>query len=224
VRPTRLRTQYRTDARERRFAGGFRFMKDGEGYDVTDKRDVYRVVLILKDPVEALVSRYGHGHCMNLQVGGHCSPHSLMRLLLLLLPHPTPPLLATPPHAQGSCGPGPEAFPPLEEYARRGVDSMGMTAFLLNYLGSPPRPRDYGLVVINYHKLWDNVPLVLDALGLPRMLERMWPAREETRRNQRTAEEPGGGPAHAEATRRLLRGMYGELAELVQGLPAVMYA
>jgi len=64
--PPRPSTRER-DFRARRFPGGGRFRT--ETRPVADLDD-YRVLYIFKDPVEAMVSRFGYGHCKHLD--GDC--------------------------------------------------------------------------------------------------------------------------------------------------------
>jgi hypothetical protein len=64
--PPRPSTRER-DFRARRFPGGGRFRTETK--PVADLDD-YRVLYIFKDPVEAMVSRFGYGHCKHLD--GDC--------------------------------------------------------------------------------------------------------------------------------------------------------
>jgi hypothetical protein len=76
---------------------------------------------------------------------------------------------------------------------------------------------------LNYHKLWDNLPAVLAALGLPPSLESSFPARTETVRNDATGQAEGND-AHTEATRRGLRQLYQRVVDQVATNPAVLIA
>jgi hypothetical protein len=122
---------------------------------------------------------------------------------------------------QGFCGTSEGGFPTLTDYARRGVDTMHLIDHFLAYV-DPPTPRRYRVVYLNYHKLWDNLDTVLDALALPRSLRPRFPPRSETQRNQQTALMEGN-PSHSEETRRMLRDMYADLVDLAYDLPAVMF-
>ena len=52
-------------------SGGSKFKSDTPLVSDSDL-DAYRVVYLYKDPVEAMVSRFGHGHCTHIQ--GDCGP------------------------------------------------------------------------------------------------------------------------------------------------------
>ena len=41
--------------------------------------------------------------------------------------------------------------------------------------------RNYPVVALNYHRLWDNLPAVMTALGLPQSLARTFPPRTESK-------------------------------------------
>ena len=69
---------------------------------------------------------------------------------------------------------------------------------------------------MNYHKLWDNLPALLVALGLPLELAASFPKRAETVRRA-----PGQDPDGA-ATRAALRVMYKPLIEEIMANPAVL--
>ena len=175
------------DYRARRFPGGGRFKTDtpvvrGAGLDD------YRVLYIFKDPVEAMVSRFGHGHCK---------------------------------HLDGDCGEE-RAFPKLDAYAARGVDRMGLLKFFEAY-SAPDGDRGFPIVLLNYHKLWNNLDAVMDALGLPRALGASFPERTETVRNDRTAAGEGNA-AHSEKTRRGLEAIYAPILAKIVDMPAVSVA
>jgi len=59
----------KNDYRSGRFPGGSKFKEDTELVPSSGIDD-YRIIFIYKDPVEALVSRYGYGHCMHIM--GDC--------------------------------------------------------------------------------------------------------------------------------------------------------
>jgi len=59
---------HQADYRTRHIPGGM-FPRDSKLIP-EDQYEDFRFIYIFKDPVEGLVSRYGHGHCMH--VGGDC--------------------------------------------------------------------------------------------------------------------------------------------------------
>ena len=150
--------------------------------------DAYRVLYIFKDPVEAMVSRFGHGHCK---------------------------------HLDGQCG-DPGAWPTLDKYAAAGRDRMGLLGFFAAY-STPSAERGFPVVALNYHKLWNNLEAVMDALGLPRDKASSFPERTETVRNDLTAAGERNA-AHSEQTRRGLEQMYGPILRKIRDLPAVSLA
>jgi len=148
--------------------------------------DNYRILYIYKDPVEALVSRYGFGHCI---------------------------------HIQGDCGQERD-WPKLDGYARAQADRMKLMAHFNSYM-HPEQQRKFPIVAVNYHKLWDNLPALMQALGLPESLIQTFPPRTETVRNDLTAAGEKNA-AHSEATRDLLGRMYKPLVEEIRQSPAVL--
>ena len=171
------------DFRARKFPGGGRFKTDTQ--PVADL-DAYRVLFIFKDPVEALVSRYGHGHCM---------------------------------HLAGDCG-AEAAFPKLDRYAKEGRDRMGLLDFFQAYAGPADPQRAFPIVLLNYHKLWDNPDALMDVLGLPRKWGDSFPERTETVRNDLTARAEGNA-AHSEDTRAGLERLYAPILQKIKDMPAV---
>ena len=69
--PEPPRADAKSDFRARRFPGGGHFKMDTRAVP-PDEVDEYRLLYIYKDPVEAMVSRYGFGHCKH--IGGNCGP------------------------------------------------------------------------------------------------------------------------------------------------------
>lgn len=184
--PQKSKPSQQRDYRARRFPGGGKFQTETK---VVEDVDSFRVVFIYKDPVEALVSRFGYGHCM---------------------------------HLGGDCGKSPDLFPKLDAYAKAGKDRMGLLKFFENYVAES-RTRKFPIVLLNYHKLWDNLPAVMTALGLPESLVSTFPERTETVRNDLTAAAERND-AHSEATRRLLDVMYKPILDRIGQLPAVSYS
>ena len=175
------------DFRARRFPGGGRFKTDTK--IVSDAAlDDYRVLYIFKDPVEAMVSRFGHGHCKHL--GGDCGDE--------------------------------KAFPKLEAYATAGNDRMGVLNHFKAYT-TPSDDRHFPIVLLNYHKLWNNLDAVMDALGLPKQLAPSFPDRTETVRNDYTGKAEGRA-AHTEATRQGLVAIYQPILTKIREMPAVSLA
>ncbi len=175
---------HQSDYRTRHIPGGM-FPRDTAEIPF-DRYDEYRYVFIFKDPVEGLVSRYGHGHCMH--VGGDCPP-------------------------EGN-------FPDLYEYAKGGTDWFKISNFFDNWTGGGK--TGYPVVLLNYHKLWDNLPEVVEALGLPETMATSFPDRSETVRNEETGKREGT-KAHSEEVRALLRKMYKGVREKIWALPAVSF-
>jgi hypothetical protein len=132
-----------SDYRSGRFPGASRFKVD-TGVVPPAKLDDYRVVFIYKDPVEALVSRYGFGHCTHIQ--GDCGEDQ---------------------------GMSEKTWPKLDVYAKEQRDRMKLMEHFANYMekggqaggsegaggssssssSSQPK-RSYPIVALNYHKLW----------------------------------------------------------------------
>jgi len=182
--PPRAPPSTQRDFRARRFPGGGRFRDDTPLVKDVDK---YRVLFIFKDPAEALVSRYGYGHCL---------------------------------HLGGDCGNDERAFPKLDVYATRGVDAMGILPFFANYARADPENRSFPIVLLNYHKLWDNLDALMLALGLPTHLKSSFPERTETVRNDLTAHAEHNN-AHSEKTRSGLDAIYKPILDHIRAMPAV---
>ncbi|KAJ8600569.1 hypothetical protein CTAYLR_008172 [Chrysophaeum taylorii] len=183
--PPRAPPSQQRDFRARRFPGGGRFRTDTP---VVGNLDDYRVLFIFKDPVEALVSRYGFGHCE---------------------------------HLGGDCGETEASFPKLDAYAAAGRDRMGLVKFFDAYVEPNPR-RQYPVLLLNYHKLWDNLPALMRALGLPVDLAGSFPERTETVRNDLTGAAENN-EAHTEATRRALDKIYEPILDRIRTLPATPF-
>lgn len=178
----RAKPSMQRDFRARRFPGSGKFRTDTP---LVSDIDDFRVLFIFKDPVEALVSRYGYGHCL---------------------------------HLGGDCGDDEKKFPTLDAYARAGNDRMGLLAFFERY--TTGSNRSFPIVLLNYHKLWDNLPALMQALGVPASQQASFPERTETVRNDLTAAAENK-PAHSEATRRGLDVMYAPIISKIRALPAV---
>ena len=124
-------------------------------------------------------------------------------------------------HLDGDCG-DERNWPTLDVYAKNGVDRMGVLAFFESY-ATPDAGRDFPIILLNYHKLWNNLEAVMDALGLPRDLARTFPERTETVRNDRTAAGERN-PAHSEKTRAGLERIYAPIIAKIRAMPAVSVA
>uniref|UniRef100_A0A7S3NGV2 Sulfotransferase domain-containing protein n=1 Tax=Aureoumbra lagunensis TaxID=44058 RepID=A0A7S3NGV2_9STRA len=183
--PPRAPPTNQKDFRARRFPGGGHFRSDTPLIPESSLDD-YRLLFIFKDPVEALVSRYGYGHCL---------------------------------HLGGNCGTNERTFPKLDAYARRGIDNMNILSFFKNYVTPNPN-RSFPIILLNYHKLWDNLDALMAALGLPPQLASTFPQRTETVRNDLTAQAEGN-QAHSEATRQYLDKIYDPIIQRIRDLPAV---
>ncbi|GMH69904.1 hypothetical protein TrST_g14122 [Triparma strigata] len=181
-RPLREAT-HNGDYRDRHIPGGL-FSKD-TALIPKDKYDDFRYVYIFKDPVEGLVSRYGHGHCVH--VGGDCSSE--------------------------------QNFPTLDQYASGGKDSFHISNFFDKWTTSDPS-REYPVLAINYHKIWDNVPSIVEALGLPASYAQSFPKRTETVRNNKTGSKEGHNN-HSEDVREKLRGIYKSVRDNIFTMPAM---
>lgn len=179
--PPRAKPSTQRDFRARRFPGSGKFRTDTP---LVSDVDDFRVLFIFKDPVEALVSRYGYGHCL---------------------------------HLSGDCG-DERNFPTLDAYAKAGHDRMGLLSFFEKY--TTPSNRTFPIVLLNYHKLWDNLPALMQALGVPASKLASFPERTETVRNDLTAAAENK-PAHSEATRRALDAIYAPIISKIRALPAV---
>lgn len=58
----------------------------------------------------------------------------------------------------------------MKRYAEEDMDRLHMESFYDNYCNPSNQPgnkRNYPIVCINYHKIWDNPVAVVRALGLP---------------------------------------------------------
>jgi len=171
------------DYRDRHIPGGM-FSKD-TALIPKDEYDNYRYVYIFKDPVEGLVSRYGHGHCVH--VGGDCGSES--------------------------------NFPSLDQYATGGKDFFKIGDFFDKWT-TPNPSREYPVLCINYHKIWDNVPSVVEALGLPEKYASTFPKRTETVRNNKTGAKEGHNN-HSEDVREKLRKIYKSVRDKIFDMPAM---
>jgi hypothetical protein len=85
----------------------------------------------------------------------------------------------------------------------------------------PNVKRNYPIIAVNYHRVWDNLPALMDALGLPQSLAKSFPPRTETVRNDATGKAEGNN-AHTEQTRGELRKIYQPLIDRVMANPAVV--
>jgi len=120
-------------------------------------------------------------------------------------------------HVGGDCGPA-DSFPKLDEYAAAGRDFFRITDFFDAYT-TPDPSREYPIICLNYHKLWDNIPSVVKALGFPPEVANTFPKRTETVRNDATGAREGNA-AHTEETRGKLREMYKHVREKIMSMPA----
>jgi hypothetical protein len=93
-----------------------------------------------------------------------------------------------------------------------------------------PVPRR-SQIAINYHKLWDNLPALMAALGLPAELAASFPRRAETARRGIRARDDGrssgvdsGVDSERELaeTRSALRRLYAPLVDEIMANSAVM--
>lgn len=75
-------------------------------------------------------------------------------------------------------------------------------------------------MAINYHKIWDNVPSIVEALGLPPQYAQSFPKRTETVRNNKTGEKEGHNN-HSEDVREKLRGIYKGVRDKIFTMPAM---
>ncbi|CAM9452650.1 unnamed protein product [Ascophyllum nodosum] len=159
------------------------------GGSAVQDMDGYRVVLIFKDPAEALVSRYFYNHCKNLR--------------------------------GADCGASEKVFPGLERYAEESGDRLHLEAFYDNYCNPAKASgsRNYPVVCVNYHKMWDNKEALVAALGLPAEEASKMPTRTETVRNDQTSarrKEP-----FTLAVRERLRVKHDSLSRKIFEAPAV---
>eukprot|EP00622_Pseudochattonella_farcimen_P002359 FR737272.1.p1 GENE.FR737272.1~~FR737272.1.p1 ORF type:complete len:249 (+),score=26.57 FR737272.1:92-748(+) len=123
-------------------------------------------------------------------------------------------------HIQGDCGANEAAWPKLDKYAEQGVDRMRLSDHF-NAFMRPANMRNYPVIAINYHKLWDNLPAVMEALGLPQEFVGKFPPRTETVRNDLTGKAEGN-KAHTEKTREGLKLMYAPILDDIRQNPAVL--
>jgi hypothetical protein len=131
-------------------------------------------------------------------------------------------------HVGGDCGTDDKNFPPLYEYAEKGEDWFKIGTFFNNWT-TKSEARKYPVLAVNYHKIWDNVETLVEALGLPPETAKTFPARTETVRNDETAKKDGAGKpggvnmAHTEEVRVLLREMYKDVRKKIFDFPAVSF-
>lgn len=86
-------------------------------------------------------------------------------------------------HIQGDCGTIEAKWPRLDAYAGQGTDRMRLNDHFSAYMHpeNSGANRNYPVVALNYHRLWDNLPAVMIALGLPTDLASTFPPRTESK-------------------------------------------
>ncbi|EGD79138.1 hypothetical protein PTSG_12943 [Salpingoeca rosetta] len=100
---------------------------------------LFRVIVQVRDPCEAA--------CSHLHLGlnkNHC------RNML---------------NSKSHCLNGPQSY---EEYVQRGEDHIGFDRFYQAWMDpEKAKQRNYNIVILNFHKMWDHKEEVIRALGLP---------------------------------------------------------
>ena len=128
-------------------------------------------------------------------------------------------------HVGGDCG-AEGVFPKLYDYAKAGADFFKIGEFFHRWTTEDKR-REYPVLAVNYHKIWDNVEALVEALGLPPETAKTFPARTETVRNDETAKSDGKNGeinmGHTTEVRELLRDMYSEVRAKIFEFPAVSF-
>jgi hypothetical protein len=172
----------------------------------------YRVIFIFKDPSEALVSRYSHEHCVNVQ--GDCGSAKGFPNLTSYAENGVDHM-----HLMDHFS----AYAGREVLASKAAPNVAPSAVVA--VAAAAAARNYPVVCLNYHKLWTNLPTVMLALGLPADLAKSFPKRKEKVRTAGGDRHGGGGSDEAsEQTRAILRKMYRPLVDAIADLPAVMVA
>lgn len=70
------------------------------------------------------------------------------------------------------------SVPSINDYVKNGVDLLRYEDFFNNYVNKRIN-KNYQIIAINYHKMWDNLPQILDVLGLPRLGANHFPRKVE---------------------------------------------
>ncbi len=78
--------------------------------------------------------------------------------------------------------------PRIEDYAREGIDHLKYEEFFDNYISGKDN-KNYNIICINYHKLWENVEDTLQALKIPLSEKEKFPPKIEGQ-TSRTKAEP----------------------------------
>ena len=123
-------------------------------------------------------------------------------------------------HVGGDCGKDDKGFPNLEQYANDGKDFFKISDFFDHWTTEGYGGRKYPVITVNYHKIWDNVPAVVEALGLPSNLASTFPKRTETVRNNKTGAKEGH-MNHSEQVRDGLRKIYRNVLDEIRAMPAI---
>jgi len=68
------------------------------------------------------------------------------------------------------------------QYAAAGKDALGLAEFLSNWIETPAEPRNYEIVLINYHKIWDDPQALQDVLHLSDLEMSTFPKKQKSNR------------------------------------------
>mmetsp|Transcript_15650 Transcript_15650/g.25460 ORF Transcript_15650/g.25460 Transcript_15650/m.25460 type:complete len:437 (+) Transcript_15650:103-1413(+) len=120
---------------------------------------------------------------------------------------------------RGDCGASDRQFPSYRQYAKEKGDRMRLEEHYDNYVTKQMGNdnRNYPIIALNYHKLWDQLPEVLDLLGLPSALAARFPPRQEKRRSTSATV----GDATVEELARDFGVKFRALVAKVKAMPAV---
>jgi len=117
---------------------------------------------------------------------------------------------------KGDCGTD-KTFPSYLKYAKESGDRMRLEEHYDNYITKNSN-RQYPIIAINYHRMWDDLEDILDILGLPRDLKSKFPKRAEKRRST----DATIGDATVEELVDHFSVKFSSLVKKVKSMPAVM--
>jgi hypothetical protein len=97
----------------------------------------------------------------------------------------------------------------MREFLALNADCFGLERQFSNWTNCPYKLRGYAMMVIKYERLWDNLPRVLDFVGLPKDRLIDFPARRD-----RTTT-----PGASDSDRAALEVLYERLRDAIASLP-----
>lgn len=152
----------------------------------------FRVIYLIGDPVESLLSVFGRKYHMWHAV--RMQSHSRWPSRFLLEDYPVEPTWG------------------MKEFLNLNQDCFGIHDHFAAWTTTPKRARDYPIMVLKYDKIWEHLPELAEFLDFSMDAMASFPARR-TRSHKEPALEKG---------RHTLNSLYGKLADTIEAYPDCM--